>query len=192
MGSQREGNGGWRDLGGLQASEGSLPAHRSRHCLSEPSSATSFSACSSTPQHCLTPGLGSGGGLHILSPATQDRACGPHLCPSLCNSLGHRCLFTLMGEQGWEAVPRQTSQFRSLHPGDHLPPAKGSVQGHSEIHEMGVLRSSAANQVPTQWVLPFALALPNLPLRSTAPSWGRGGRSFLPSPLVRPPQEWEG
>lgn len=56
MGSQREGNGGGGGggLGGLQAPEGFLPAHRPRNS----SSAARFTACSHTPQHQQTPGLG--------------------------------------------------------------------------------------------------------------------------------------
>lgn len=44
----------WGELGGLQAPEGFLPAHRPRNS----SSAARFTACSHTPQHQQTPGRG--------------------------------------------------------------------------------------------------------------------------------------
>lgn len=45
---------------------------------------------------------------------------------------------------------------------------------------MGALRASPTNPAAVQWVLPFALPLPNLPPRSTASSPGLGGRPCLP------------
>lgn len=69
-------------------------------------------------------------GAHILSPTTHYTACGHHLpapLQHLRSSLGHRCLFTLMGEQRWGAgaVLREISLSETLPPRDHTLPSGG-------------------------------------------------------------------
>lgn len=146
--------------------------------MSEHSPAARFDACSHTPQHQQTLGLGATHPVpqHSVQSLRSPLLPGPP-------QLTWVQVSTLMGMRGWG----EGSAQRNLPLGDHFTPAKGSEYGPDRTRKMGSLMSRPRSPAPTQWVLPFALTLPNLPPQSTAPSWGRGGRHSLPSPLISPP-----
>lgn len=188
MGSQREGNRGRGGLGGPQAPKGSLPVHRPRNSTCQSPAQLPDLPPPLTPQHQETPG-----------PGGHRTSCPPPLStqPEIPKPAGPSAVHLGTGVL---SLPRDGSkdgggaqrnlQVRDPPSGDHFPPAEGWGYGPPGIREMRLLMSNARSPAPTQWVLPFALALPNLPPRSTAPSPGRGGRPSLPGPPVSPPQKW--
>lgn len=119
--SQREGNGG----------EGSWVACKPQRAVSQSTGletlgpATAQLSCQICPLLALpSTKRPQAWGALILSPTTHYTARGPCLpAPRqhLRSSLGHRCLFTLMGEQGWGAVLRESSLSETLPPRDHFP-----------------------------------------------------------------------
>lgn len=152
-GSQREGNGA-RRTGGPASFRGLSPNHRPRNSgKSEPSPAARLAPCS----HSLAPTDPRPGGHTSCPPPLRTQSAVPtfpHRCPHRSSSLAHRCLFALMGEQGWGAVLGETSQSQTLPPGDlsphptprPLPAAEGSDNGPPETRGMGALMSRAPSR----------------------------------------------
>lgn len=173
---------GWGEPPGLQAPEGSLPAHRPRN-----SRCQSPAQLPDLPPALTLPSINrpQAWGPHILFPTTQYKACGPSLLPGPPQLT--RVQVSLYSDGNGGRGGGGGCAQRNLSPEDQFTPAEGSEYGTDRIREMGSLMSRPTSPAPTQWVLPFALTLPNLPLQSTAPSWGRGGRRSLPSPPISPP-----